>query len=530
MTSFISGLWPALTHRLMTRRLAVSAITVVAASLFLLPVRDSLGVLNLLLLFLLVSLGLGLTLGAGPAAFGAILSFFAFDYFFLPPFHTLTTDRDHALGLFVFLGVALVSSTLVARIQARTLEAQRESRRTQLLYDLQRALLRGAMLDDLLRTITDAVVAIYGARACRLVTRGVDQDLKVRAESPLQESQMVDRRKASMVQWVIDHREPAGFTGDDRMIMHPHGTANRLGRRFSRPREAVLYVPILTPGDVLGVIEVTGRPGGGRFQNEDERILSSFADQAALALERARLIDESTRSLILERSDELKSALLAAVSHDLRTPLTAIKASSSAMLDRSIEWSDEDRFALLETIDEETDRLTQMVSNLLDLSRIEGGVLHPDRDWHDVRELVDDAVDRTKRQFPQHRFEIKADPGIQLVSLDWSQMSQVLMNLLSNACKYSSPGSDVHVFVRREDQTLEIRVRDQGIGTSSRDSERIFERFYRVDSSGPVSGSGIGLSICKGLVEAHGGTIRAESAIGAGTTIIVKLPMNGTRT
>lgn len=507
-----------------------AAIVVLVVTLALLPLREELGVLNVMLLLLMVSLGLGLTLGGGPAAIGAILAFFAFDYAFLPPYHTLTvSDPDHVLVLFVYLGVAIISATLVGRIRTRTMEAERESQRTTTLYDLNRALVSDATLDRLLSTITESVVSVYGSRSCRLISYEADETLRVLAVTPGTEPFTIDRQAAAVAQWVVQHALPAGLGTQRGTILQPHGSALHGAMQPKRIRESVLFVPIVTPSGVRGVLEVSGRPGGGRFSVEDERLLGNFANQAALALERTRMIDEITRVQVLEQSNELKSALLAAVSHDLRTPLTAIKASASAMLDHSVVWSDNARDELLATIDEETDRLTLMVSNLLDLSRIEGGVLQPDRDWHAPDDLILDAVEYARRQFSDHEFivEFPEDPPLPLMFLDWTQISQVLINVLGNAAKYSAPGTTVTVSGRLDGDMIEIRVQDMGIGIRKDYLEAIFERFFRVNAFGTVRGSGIGLAICKGLVEAHGGSIRAESVPGSGTTMIVRLPIDG---
>ena len=274
-------------------------------------------------------------------------------------------------------------------------------------------------------------------------------------------------------------------------------------------------------------MEVNGRPGGGTFTSEDERLLTSFADQVALAIERTRLTEEATRAAVLEESDRLKSAMLAAVSHDLRTPLAAIKASASALLDASVAWSDEVRTELLTAIEEETDRLTLMVSNLLDLSRIEGGALHPDRDWHDLGELVDDVARQMRRRAGKRRIDVITPESLPVAVIDYVEVSQVLVNLVGNAINYSADGSRIVVGVDQHPESLEVFVHDEGMGIAPEHLPHVFDTFYRVRNHGPVAGSGIGLAISKGLVEAHGGRIWVESTVGVGTTIRFTLPLAG---
>jgi two-component system sensor histidine kinase KdpD len=349
------------------------------------------------------------------------------------------------------------------------------------------------------------------------------EGLQTRASSPPRDGQ-VDRQAATIALWVIAHRLPAGLSSEGRRIRQPHGRGLPPKMPLTRKQHDVLYVPVATDERVIGVLEVSGKPGGGRFAEDDERLLTSFADQAALAVERARLADEEARARVLEQTNELKSAPLAAVSHDLRTPLAAIKASSSALLDTSVDWGPEARDELLSAIDGETDRLTLMVSNLLDLSRIEGGALRPDKDWHDIGELLADTQVRLLRQTEDHPLTIEAEPGLPVVSFDYVEIAQVVLNLIGNAAKYSPAGAPILVTARSAGNEIQISVQDRGMGIPPERLPHIFETFYRAHERGPVAGSGIGLAICKGLVEAHGGRIWAQSRVGEGTTVTFSLP------
>ncbi len=288
----------------------------------------------------------------------------------------------------------------------------------------------------------------------------------------------------------------------------------------------MLYLPIATADRTIGVLEVGGKPGGGRFGTEDEHLLTSFANQAALALERASLTEEARRAAILTQSDELKSALLAAVSHDLRTPLAAIKASVTSLLDASVPWDEAARAEFLQAIDEETDRLTLMVGNLLDLSRIEGGALRPAKEWYDLAELVADVANRLRSRAPDRPLLTEVEPDLPIAHFDYIEIAQVLLNLGDNAAKYAQPGTPIIISARRTPGAIEVAVRDSGPGIPVRALPRLFEKFYRADETGKVGGIGIGLTICKGLVEAHGGRIWAESREGEGTTVRFTIPLD----
>ena len=507
-------------------RYALAVLGVALLSLAMLPIRDILGVLNVTLLFLVLAFGIGLALGSGPAVAGAVLAFLALDFIFIPPYYTFTVaNPDHLLGLFVYLGIALTSSLLVARLRATSKEAVQQSARTTLLYDLNRSLVADVTLAQVLQSIVKSVVEVYGAAGSRIVVAEDDDRLDVRARWPAAMPATLDRQAQVMARWAIEHQSPAGISDDGRRIRLPHGTSRTTGRVLQRRKQDMLYVPITAGGKAIGVLEIAGKPGGGRFTPDDERILTSFADQAALAMQRALLTEEATRADALEQASELKSALLAAVSHDLRTPLAGIKASASTLLDTSVEWSPETRAELLTAIDEETDRLTLMVSNLLDLSRIEGGALKPDRDWQDMEELIHDVVRRVSRQAGKRPIELEIPGDLPVVYMDYVEIAQVLVNLVSNAINYSQDGSTITISAWVDEDEIVVSVRDRGRGIPAASLPHVFTTFYRVHEHGPVAGSGIGLSICKGLVEAHGGRIWAESRVGEGTTMTFALPL-----
>ena len=249
----------------------------------------------------------------------------------------------------------------------------------------------------------------------------------------------------------------------------------------------------------------------------------------ATEADRKRQIErERERSAMLAQSDDLKSALLAAVSHELRTPLATIKASSSALLNQRVTWDAESRHELLEVIDEEADRLEDVVGNLLDLSRIEGGALRPNKEWCDIEELVQDVAARLKKRTSDHPIEVCLDPDLPLFYLDYVEIAQVLVNLGDNAIKYTPDGTLVRLEARLDGEDLLLVVHDDGPGLPSDELERLFEPFWRAERPGKSAGVGIGLTISRGLVEAHGGTIGVESAADTGTTFTVRLPKDGT--
>ena len=506
------------------RSMALALVAVAALSALMFPFRNQLGILNVLLLYLLLAFMLALNFGLWPAVLSAVLGFLAFDLLFIPPYYTFNVaSPDHVLALFVYLSVAIITARLVSRVRARTEEALREGRRTALLAELNAALIGDVTLEAILARIAERVVTVYGAAGCRVLAPGPDGAPRVGASFPPTITATVDRTGIALAEWAVEHRQPVGRSGRGRRIIGrqaPAGSHDERGERSD-----VLYLPILTPDRVAGVLEVIGRPGAGAFHAEDERLLTTFVDQAALALERARLSDEAAQAAVLVRSDELKSALLAAVSHDLRTPLASIKASATSLLDDSVDWDAETRHDFLSAIDEETDRLTLMVSNLLDLSRIEGGALRPQKDWYDLDELIGDVQSRIQARTEAHPVRLEIEPDLPLLYFDYVEIAQVLLNLIENAVKYTPLGTPITIAARRVSGAVEISVHDEGPGIPLHQQGHLFEKFYRARSDTNATGTGIGLTIAKGLVEAHGGAIRVESASGAGTTFRFTLPL-----
>jgi len=467
----------------------------------------------------MVVFAIALRAGSRAAAIAALLSFALLDVFFFPPFHTFTVaSRDHVLALFVYLIVAIVTGQLVSRLRSRTAIAERAERRATLLAELNSALIAGVTLDAILVAIVQRVVQITSAATAQILTPDPETGLTTRASAPSRSP--LDRQDLAVAAWVLEHRQPSGRRA---LADTSFGRWRKRGDTRSR---ALLMLPIATTERPIGVLAIEQAEGARAFSPDDEMVLATFATQAALAIDRARLTDEAARSAALAQSDELKSALLAAVSHDLRTPLATIKASTTSLMDESVSWDAVARHDFLAGIDEETDRLTLMVSNLLDLSRIEGGALRPDRDWVDSADLTNDVVRRLRTRALAATHVIETDLPLEppILWLDYVEIAEVLLNLGDNAMKYTPDGSTIRFGLRVNGREAVFNVTDNGPGMSRRDRNRVFEKFVRGESSQSASGSGIGLTISKGLVEAHGGRIWIESLPGEGTSLFFSIP------
>jgi two-component system sensor histidine kinase KdpD len=281
-------------------------------------------------------------------------------------------------------------------------------------------------------------------------------------------------------------------------------------------------------------MSVSSPPTGVEPQAE---LFAAFRGQIALALDRLDLQQRAVHAEALRESDRLKDALLGSVTHDLRTPLASIKAAASSLLDGSVQWSDADRHELLESIDVSADRLNRLVSNLLDLSRLEAGVAEPEKDWYQIGDVIAAVLDRLDLtgQLRDRRVEVDLPENLPLVAMDHGQIEQVVTNLIENALKYSPAERPIRVAAETTPAPPELRVhvRDEGIGIPPHELDAIFGKFYRVQhvslpwaTTRPPVGTGLGLAIAAAIVQAHGGRIWAESTPGAGSTFTFTLPVS----
>jgi len=450
----------------------------------LLAFRDEVDKTTVVLAYLLVVTAAAVAGGLGPGIIAAALGFLAFDFLFLQPYHhILVDDPQDWLSLAVYLLVAVVVSLLVASSERRRAQAERRERETRMLFDLSTSLVARGSLDDTLRGVVGTVRSLFDLAGCAIMLPS-DDGVRVAA---------VDGQ-------VPDDPEP--------------------GR--------ALTVPMRSGEHAVGaLVVVAGGPEPSGFGEAERRVLATFANQAALAVERGQQEAERNRALALQETDRLRTALLNSVSHDLRTPLASIKASASSLLDRDVDWSDAEREEFLATINTEVDRLTRLVHNLLDMSRIEAGALDPHLVESSVDEVVGPVV-RRARAAGHQRVGVDVPEELAPVLVDPVRLDQVLTNLLDNARSYAA-GSPVQVVARQAVDTVELRVVDHGPGIPDPERERVFDQFYRLKGGRRPEGTGMGLAICRGIVEAHGGSLRAERTPGGGATFVLTLPVSPRR-
>jgi two-component system sensor histidine kinase KdpD len=483
---------------------AVGGTVLVTAPL--LAFRGEVSKTSVVLAYLLVVTAAAAAGGLGPGITAAGLGFLAFDVLFLQPYHHIIVDdpQDY-LSLGVYLLVALVVSLLVATSERRRAQAERRERETRMLFDLSTSLVAHGSLPDTLRGVVSTVRSLFDLAGCAIVLASDDGVRVAAADGRVPddlEERLVEARTA---------RAPVPVHG-------PAGADLEPGR--------ALTVPMRGGEDVVGaLVVVAGGPGSPGFGEAERRVLATFANQAALAVEQGRQEEQRNRALALQETDRLRTALLNSVSHDLRTPLASIKASASSLLDREVRWSDAEREEFLATINTEVDRLTRLVHNLLDMSRIEVGALDPRLVESSLAEVVGPVVRRARSASGQ-RVEVDVPEELPPVLVDPVRLDQVLTNLLDNARSYAAAGP-VEVVARRAGDSVELRVVDHGPGIPGPERERVFDQFYRLKGGGRrPEGTGMGLAICRGIVEAHGGTLRVETTPGGGATFVLTLPVS----
>ncbi|HSS74739.1 MAG TPA: ATP-binding protein, partial [Gaiellaceae bacterium] len=416
-------------------------------------------VLSLGVLYIFAVLPVAVVWGLGLAVPVSVASMLAFNWFFLPPRHTFSlADSENWFALAVYLATAIVVSELAARARRRASAAEQRERESVLLAGLAADLLRGRSLQEELGEVAGAAAGVLG----------VDH-VEIELGSP--------------------------GRGDVHRSPHPLEAAGR--------QVGTLYTP----------------PGTDPSLDARRRFLPALAALLAVAAERERLEREALEAETLRRSDLVKTALLRAVSHDLRSPLTGIRTAIGALRSSTLTLSDIDRGDLLETIELESDRLARLVGDLLDLSRLEAGAASPEREAWDLADLARQAVETLDAG---ERVEIAGETPV--VDVDGVQVQRAIANLVENALKFSPPDTPVHIGITATRKEAIIRVVDQGPGLPSDELERVFEPFYRRNGD-PRSGAGLGLAIARGFVEANGGRIWAESRPKQGATFALALPV-----
>ncbi len=463
---------------------------------------------NLIMVYLLGTVVAATRSGRGPAVLAALLGVAAFDFFFVPPYFTFAVaDYQYVVTFAVMAAVAVIISALTARIKEQAEIARQRERRTSALYSLSRELASTRSLDEMISAVRRHVEEVFEAETAVLLA-GEGGGLEIRGGAGHDFAR--NPKETAVAQWVHEHSEPAG-----------RGTSTLGGAE-------ALYLPLVGSRGPVGVLALRLASGHSPLGTDPMHLLEAFASQAALALERALLAREAHRHRLEAEGENLRNALLAAVSHDLRTPLAAISGAASSLALGDEKLDPASRHELVLTIREEADRMTRLANNLLDMGRLQARGVTLRREWQPLEEVFGAALDQLDRELRGREVIVRLADDLPLVPIDDVLVERVLVNLLDNALRYTPAGSPIELGASSGPGEITVEVLDRGPGLIPGEEERIFEKFFRGGAAQESRrGAGLGLAVARSIVEAHGGTIRAENRAGGGAAFRFTLPLGG---
>jgi two-component system sensor histidine kinase KdpD len=458
------------------------------------------------MVFLTAVLFSAVRFGTRAAVIASLASFAAYNFFFIQPIYTFTVAQPQELfALLIFLAVAVLTGSLTGRIRDQRETVIKNAELTQSLYDYSRKLSGASRADDVLWAAAAHLHETFGRRIVLLVAE--HDELQIRAAWP--PDAQLDAAALGAANWAQQKKEPAGW-----------GTG-------TLPRIAYQFRPLLAARGAIAVCAFEPHSADQPIAAEDERALTAILDLTAIALDRALLAREAVNSATMQENEKVRDTLLDSLSHDLRTPLSSIAGAASSLRTLGDKMSPAERLELLSSIEEETGRLARFVANLLEMSRIEAGGLKVSRDLVSIADVVQGAVERSRKAFPGEPVRVSLAPDLPFVRGDDKLLEQVLFNLLDNAHKYAGEAGAI-VHARQEGDEIVLTVTDEGPGIKPAELERVFEKFYRGGrADGRKAGTGLGLSISRRLIEAMGGAIVAQSPAvrRRGTRFVVRLPV-----
>lgn len=501
-----------------------------------------------LLLYLLVILALASLRGLYAALLASCIAFFSFDFFFVPPLYSFIAIKfEDILALVVFLATSITTGQLASALRQRAEDANRRERETRILYNLVHATNRENDVEHQLHIFVRTLVEVFtpwGIRDCILFLPDTTGTFvpQISIHQPCDQIQFSAEETAIIAQ-VVSHARAVDIRENQVTLSAASHKTIAETKQHAVQRTSYWYVrllPLKTNQQVVGILRLLIEDNQYRADRENnlpmERgqstpqalFFSTFLEQGVTLIERGRLLRETVSVKVLQQTDALRAALLSSVSHDLRTPLSAIKTAGTSLLQDDIRRDEEAVSSFASVITHESDRLNRLVENLLDMSRIEAGALHPKKVWYPLDELIMDVLGRMRPLLQERVVSIHFPEDLLPVELDYVQIDQVLTNLLENAIYYTPATTPLDVNVEMLDKQVMVSVADRGPGIFLADREHIFDKFYRVHGEPSASyhprGSGLGLAVCRGLIEAHGGCIWMEAREGGGAVFRFTLP------
>jgi two-component system, OmpR family, sensor histidine kinase KdpD len=478
----------------------VAAATGLAAVMF--PYFE---LLDLVMVYLLGVVAAAIRTSRWPTLAATLLSIAAFDFFFVPPYYTFAVaDVRYAVTFGVMLVVALVISGLTLRVREQAEAARGRERKTAALFGLSRDLARERKKDRLSEIAVKHIGEVFPSQVVILIP---DERGPLVAPSTEAGTFALDEKEMGVAQWVLENRQAAGIGTD------------------TLPGAKALYLPMIASSGPVGVVGILPVDSEEPFDPEQIHLLETFANQTAMAMERIILAQEAQKERLSAEKQSLRNILLSSVSHDLRTPLAAIIGSADTLLRKGDDLAAEKRKELIQSIREEAERLNQIVRNVLNMTRLESGAIQIRKEWQSLEEITGAVIDRLSDRLNGHTLNVQIPEDLPLIPFDPLLMEQVLTNLLENALRYTPPGTAIELTARVQKAEVLVELADRGPGIPEGQQERIFDKFTR--GRVPGGGVGLGLSICRVIIGAHGGRIWAENRPGGGAVFRFTLPVEG---
>jgi two-component system sensor histidine kinase KdpD len=460
---------------------------------------------NISLVFLTAVLASAVRDGRWPGLFAAFLSMLSYNFFFLEPRYSLTIDDPANVLAFVFFSiVSVLASGLAARVRTQNLAARTLALRTAALYGFSRKIAGIADIYDLVWASAHQVATMLNVEVVFLIpdTHGT---LSVAGGFPPEDN--VDDADLAAAKWSFDRDAATGWGSE------------------TLPGANRLFLPLKTARTKVGVIGIRRADATKRLTPDEERLLDALADQTAVAIERITLAADVDAARVAAEGERLRAAILTSVSHDLKTPLAGILGAVTSLRQYADRFDATAREELMATVQDEAERMSRFVSNLLDMTKLDAGVLKPKQEVLDLADVIGAALNHVRRLLTQHKVIVDVQANLPMVILDFVLMEQVLINLLDNAAKFTPMGSEITIQARDVGSFVQVEIRDNGPGIAEASLSRLFDKFYRAEQGDKNNvGTGLGLAICKGFVEAMGGTIAARNAPVRGAVFTIKLP------
>ncbi|AKR44238.1 sensor histidine kinase KdpD [Methylophilus sp. TWE2] len=485
--------------------LIISAITSLVASV-LLPYFE---LANIIMLYLLGVMLISIRYGRGPGIASSFLSVSIFDFFFVPPRFSFTVaDTQYLLTFAIMLSVALVISNLTSSLRKQAIVANYRERRSLALYEVGKELASALTTGHIVEVSTHHVAKIFNSKVA-ILTPDANEQLEVAqtnesGNAALQETTLLDV-DLGIAQWTYDRQQQSGLGTD------------------TLPSSKILYIPLKAPMRTRGVLAISPENNHDIYLPEHRQLLDTFASQIGLALERKHYVEIARDAVISMETERLRNSLLSAISHDLRTPLTSIIATTEQLKETISARTN--AFKMLTGLHDQAIRMQNLVLNLLDMARLQSGTVKLNSDWHLLEEIVGSAINGLQTTLQQHRVVVTPMEDIPLLYVDAILIERVLSNLLDNACKYSDAGTTITISAKQQGGQVSVTFSDEGQGLPPGMETSIFQKFTRGKSESTIPGVGLGLSICKAIIEAHGGKIWADKNEKVGTTFTFTLPV-----